>query len=123
MWSSESAPIRILVASPERSFRLDNTLKKNSFLVPVPAQSVQRSCSIENESKERDMSGADEGAAIGMETFTPPTVDWRDSQRRHASKVAFLIIVSGGKRDSREGVEKVHLVASTLYRTASEEAS
>ena len=47
---------------------MSRVLKKNVFLAVVPTQSVHRSCSIESEKSDWDMTGAAVGAARGTVT-------------------------------------------------------
>lgn len=49
-------------------FKLSRVLKKNSFLEVVPIQSVQRSCSMEKETRDWETGTAVEGTPLEMET-------------------------------------------------------
>lgn len=64
--------------------KLSRVLKKNSFLEVVPTQSVQRSCSMDNESNDGEMVGADDGATTGIETLT-------EDASRTASKMTAVL--------------------------------
>ena len=49
-------------------FKLSRVLKKNSFLEVVPTQSVQRSCSMEKDTRDCETDTAVKGAQFEMET-------------------------------------------------------
>jgi hypothetical protein len=68
--SSELAPILIRGGSPVSCLRLSNALETKVLGVNVPAQDVQRSCSMENENKDGDMLGAVGGAETGIDTLS-----------------------------------------------------
>lgn len=70
--------------------KLSRTLKKKVFLSSLPDQSVQRSCSIENDIKEGDGRTAFEGASEETEMWSssPRVRVARDNERARARKAA-----------------------------------
>ena len=86
------APILIPEGSPDNRFKLSSVLKKKSFRELAPIQSVHRSFSIENESKEGESVGELKGAVRAMEMLRVKAVVKEQSTKKEYCKTKLFAI-------------------------------
>ena len=92
VWSSLFAPILIWGGSPVKFCKLSKVLKKKSFRAVVPTQSVQRSCSMERDTKDWDTREAVEGGVNDIGT-SRHEASWLRSKNGRASRNPAINII------------------------------